>query len=257
MLTAPLPEGPSFYSGETRKFPSAEVGSHQFGPEYPLFEGGWLDDIDLQFKQFKKDYHCPITLSAWHWFHINTGGPLASGYGIPGENGTYYYSLEANPEFDVEFGSFTKAGAYADVRLRDGGTPFRQFSIPEKPGLIRLTRGHADPAVLKAGLVWRRFGSDWDGSFWGNAQYFDGFKLATGWGLSWEITPEMQDGWKVDRSFIFSSADYLTVPSLGRSDQRGRFVRAERGVVRSFTDSSAFQQGRNAGPRTLRHGGHD
>ena len=87
--------------------------------------------------------------------------------------------------------------------------------------------------MAKAGLIWRRFGLDWDGSFWGNTQYFDGFKLATGWGLSWEVTPEMENGWKVDRYFQFFFRDYLDGSIVG-ADPTSVVGSSERnvGVVR-------------------------
>ena len=39
---------------------------------------------------------------------------------------------------------------------------------------------------FKAGKIWKRFGLDWDGTFWGNVQYYDGMKLDPDWGVSWE-----------------------------------------------------------------------
>lgn len=232
VLVPPLPEAPSNASNAgapSPMFPSAEVGTHQFGPEYPLLQGGWLDQFGAQVEEYKRENHCPITVSAWHWFHINTGGPNASGYGIPStEYGTYYYGIEANPEFDIDFGSFTKAGAYADVRFRDGDR-FRPYYPGDAWAYQAYTWAYADPAVLKAGLIWRRFGMDWDGSFWGNTAYYDGFMLATGWGLSWEVTPEMKNGWKVDQYYQFFFRDYLDGSIVG-ADPTSVVGSAERNV---------------------------
>ena len=63
--------------------------------------------------------------------------------------------------------------------------------------------------VLKAGAIWRRFGLDWDGSWYGNVPYYDGLMLATGLGISWEDTRKISDDFKVDRFFQFFFHDYL------------------------------------------------
>ena len=116
---------------------------------------------------------------------MNTGGPIPSGYGIPGENGTYYYSLEASPEMACQWGPFEKVARYVDVRFRDGGTPLRPFYPNDgdpwiQQGYVWAATGEG---VLKAGAIWRRFGLDWDGSWYGSVPYYDGFMLATDWGI--------------------------------------------------------------------------
>jgi hypothetical protein len=208
------------------------VGVSAPGNRY-LLEDGCLDRFGQCYQAAKQCHNIPITVGAWHWWHINTGGPLPSGYGIPGEDGTFYYSLEANPEFDCCVGPFQKTGAYVDVRFRDGGTPLR----PYYPGETWLYQGYAwgwcPEGVLKAGAIWRRFGLDWDGSWWGSTPYYDGFMLSTGWGFSWEQTPAMEDGFKVDRYFQFFFADNIDESLVG-ADPRSVLGSSERntGIVR-------------------------
>jgi len=47
--------------------------------------------------------------------------------------------------------------------------------------------------------IWKRFGIDWDDTWWGPAQYFDGYKLDTDWGIAWEHRPVFEGGFKVDK----------------------------------------------------------
>jgi hypothetical protein len=224
--------------------PSAEgkpqAGAQGMVENRYVLQDGWLESFGERYDKFKESHHIPITLSAWHWWHIDTGGPLASGYGIPRTSnpsypplpGTYYYSVEANPERACQFGPFTKFGAYTDVRMRDSGTPLRPFYPGDDLWMqYGYVWAYAEPGTLKAGAVGRRFGLDWDGSWWGNVEYFDGFKLASSWGLSWEVTPEMKDGWKIDRYFQFFFHDYLDGSLVGAnpvsvngSSERNTFV---------------------------------
>jgi hypothetical protein len=205
-----------------------------------LFQDSALERFGERYEDFKQRSQVPFTVSAWHWWHVDTGGPLGSGYGIPSTtnsafpilNGTYYYSVEANEECPVQLGPFSKVGVYTDFRFRDGGTPLRPFYPNDTYWMQQgYVWAYAEPGVLKAGAVGRRFGLDWDGSWWGNVEYFDGFKLAYDWGVSWEVTPEFNDGLKVDRFFQFFVRDYLDGSVVGAnpesvvgSSQRNTFV---------------------------------
>lgn len=66
-------------------------------------------------------------------------------------------------------------------------------------GGLRLGRDAGRPRQGRQ--VWKRFGLDWDDSFWGNVQYFDGFKLNPDYGVSWENTWKVRDALQVD-SFV-------------------------------------------------------
>jgi hypothetical protein len=203
-----------------------------------LLEGRFLERLGDAYEAFKHRCDFPITVSAWHWWHVNTGGPLGGGYGIPSTsnpayprlNGTYYYGIEASPETACQIGPFTKIGAYSDVRLRDGGTPLRPY-YPETAWMQQAYAwAYADPVVLKLGALPRKFGLDWDGSWWGNTAYFDGFMLAYDWGVSCEVTPAMEDDFKVDRYFQFLVCDHLDGSLVG-ADPKSVLGSSERNTL--------------------------
>lgn len=146
----------------------------------------------------KKRWDLPIGAGAWHWFHVDASGDN-DGYGIEGLRGTYYWYLTADPEYDL--GGGRKIGGHLEYRLRDGDT-FRSF-FDSKFWPYEAYGYYQSEAVgtFKAGQVWTRFGLDWDGVFFGNVPYFDGFKLDPDYGLSWERTTEVHEQLSVD-SFV-------------------------------------------------------
>lgn len=154
--------------------------------------------FEKRIKGFKERYNIPIGLHAWHWFAEDLSGPN-DGYGIPGLRGTYWWGITADPEADL--GGGRKVGGHLEYRLRDGDT-FRSFFDSkfwsyEAYGYV----SSEEMGTLKAGQVWKRFGLDWDGVFFGNQPYFDGFKLDPDYGLSWEKTTAIDDRLSVD-SFV-------------------------------------------------------
>ncbi len=169
-----------------------------------LFEDGQLDRLGDAVTKWKEDRRLPITLGAWHWWHVNNGGPYPDGYGIPRLGDTYYYYLTADFERDVSWGDVSQVGAYAHLRFRDGGDPLRAFYSHTAAWFdTAFVWASTDWGLLKAGAIWKRFGLDWDGSWWGPVQYADGYKLDTDWGIAWEDIPAMQDGFKIDRFVQF------------------------------------------------------
>ena len=200
--------------------------------EYPLLCCGRLDEIGHSITQSKECSGLPVTLGAWHWWHVNTGGPFPDGYGIPGLNGTYAYYLQADPEWEVNWGKVAKTGVYLDLRFRDGGDPFRPFYSSsttwfDKAYAWALT----DYGIFKAGSVWKRFGLDWDGTWWGPLQYFDGYKLDSDWGVSWEDTPEMEHGFKIDKYSQFFIHENNINGSLVGADPEGLIGSSERNTL--------------------------
>lgn len=193
----------------------APAGAPVTEPCY-LLGDSWLARTGERYEAWKQRHSIPITMRAWHWWHVNTGGPSASGYGIPGEEGTYFYGVEISPEWNCSVGPFHKVGVYADTRLRDSGTPLRPYYPDDTAWLYQgYVWGETSTGVLKAGSIWRRFGLDWDGSWWGGTAYYDGFKLSTGWGVSWESVPVMDNGFKVDRYFQFFVHDNINSSAFG------------------------------------------
>ena len=184
--------------------PTSSLGGLAYDSLWPdnlpnvLFPDSYPESLYDSLESLKQEYHVPIHAEAWHWQHVNNGGPLGSGYGIPTIRGTYFYSLKADPEmiWDPD-GFIQKIGMHTDLRLREQDK-FRSF-FTSKVWLWEMY-GWADTPVgrFKGGKIWRRFGLDWDGSFFGNVAYFDGFKLNPDWGVAWENTWSPNADFKVE-----------------------------------------------------------
>jgi hypothetical protein len=137
--------------------------------------------------QARKNAALPVTLGAWHWWRIPTGGPGAGGYGSPSLPGTYYYYLQIDP-FWTTGGKFVQSvGLHADLRLREKNA-FRSSLNSTFWPFEMYAWASTTAGVFKVGQMRRKFGLEWDGSFYGNVLYYDGFKLNSDIGVSWERT---------------------------------------------------------------------
>jgi hypothetical protein len=146
------------------------------------------DDV----QKWKKDNGVPVEIGAYHWWHSNRLSPHDFMYGQRGLEGTYYWYAKFDPTFNI--GDNAKAGAHVDARARDGEESFRPFFesnawLWEAYGWVEVCE-----TKYKAGKIWRRFGLDWDGSFYGNVAYFDGWKLDPDYGASIERTCDFGKG---------------------------------------------------------------
>jgi hypothetical protein len=179
----------------------------------------------------KNDLPFPLKVGAWHWYAEDISGP-DDGYGIPGLRGTYWWEVIATPEIDLGCGR--AIGGHVNYRLRDGDT-FRTFFDSKfwSYELYAFYRSE-ELGTLKAGQIWKRFGLDWDGVFFGNVPYFDGFKLDPDWGLSWERTREIDSSFKVDSFVQFYFHEDGVNGSFGGADPESVVGVNERntGVVR-------------------------
>ena len=148
------------------------------------------DDV----QKWKKDNGVPIEVGAWHWWHMNRESPHDFHYGLPTLGGTYYYYVHFDPETS-DAGGAPKLGAHIDARFRDGEERFRSFFESRAWLWEAYVWADAGEGVkFEAGKIWRRFGLDWDGSWYGNVPYFDGFKLDPDWGASIEKTCDWGHG---------------------------------------------------------------
>ncbi len=149
----------------------------------------------------KKKYQIPLSGGAWDWYHVDEHDKN-SGFGERsknGQGGTYFYYIEADPEKKICDGDgFIKdVGVHTQARFRDLST-FRSF-FPSKLWLYEAyAKVDTTEGTFKAGKIWRRFGLDWDNSFWGPIEYFDGFKLNPDWGFSWEGTHKFDSTFTLD-----------------------------------------------------------
>lgn len=184
-VSSPLYAGTTAPAPAPEPVPAAEPST--------VFGTTWFDEL----KAKKDAAGIPITLGAWHWFRFGDDGPGSNGYGIPGLRGTYYWTVELDPKLKLDGPFFKEVGIHSQIRLREEGT-FRPFIDDEVwpwevYGYAKTTAG-----TFKAGQIWKRFGLDWDGVFYGNVAYFDGFKLDPDLGVSWEHTFKQSDNFKVD-----------------------------------------------------------
>lgn len=174
-----------------------------FGPQNPL------DLAYSDWDRIKHEYSIPVRIGAYNWFHINNDGPNATDYGILSLPGTYFYYLDLDPELSLH-GSrvqshssfFEDIGAHVEMRFRDSPVKFRSF-FQNKYWWFYEGYGYVDTPIgrFKAGEIWKRFGLDWDDTWWGDVQYFDGLKLDTDYGVSWENTWRLSDTLSAD-SFV-------------------------------------------------------
>jgi len=171
-------------------------------PSEVLFPDSFPEQLLERFATLRKKGDLPIKLGSWHWFHVNDHGPNRSGYGIPPvQRGTYFYYMLFDPEKALDDdGLFSKIGFHNELRWRDAGV-FRSFFKTqvwtwEMYGWVDTKVGR-----FKGGQIWRRFGLDWDNSFWGNTAFYDGYKLNPDYGLSWEHIWNARDDFKIG-SFV-------------------------------------------------------
>jgi hypothetical protein len=184
---------------------SAHAGSGGKAPAVPtaapapaaapdtVFGNTFFDDL----KSAKDATGLPITIGAWHWFRFGDKGPGSNGYGIPGLRGTYFWSIDFDPKYKLNGQTVQEIGFHTQIRAREDG-PFRPFFdndvYPwETYGYAKTVYGN-----FKAGQIWKRIGLDWDGCFYGNTAYFDGYKLDPDIGVSWEHTFKGDNGFKMD-----------------------------------------------------------
>ncbi len=136
-----------------------------------------------------------VTGGAHHWWHQSLRG-AGGGYGIPGLRNTYFWYFGFNAEHKLDSGR--TLGAHVTLRLRETGN-FRTFIDQSTwPWEAYAYLKDDDWGTLKAGLVYTQFGLFWGNAWFGNAPYFDGFKLDADYGLSREKTYEVNDCFKVD-----------------------------------------------------------
>ena len=198
----------------------------------PLVRVPCFDDCVDQFEKGKAASCLKIGAGAYHWWNYHPkDGKFTYGYPGGGE-GTYFYYFTG----DVDLSHCASPcqptfGGHVELRARDD-TVFRSF-FDQK---VWFYEAYAwadfhDWGKVKAGKVWKRFGLDWDGTFWGNVPYYDGFKLDPDYGVSWENT------WnKGKRVSIDTFAQYFA-----EEDRvNGSLAGADPESVRSFREQNTF-----------------
>jgi hypothetical protein len=177
------------FAATTARADDAAAGSDlDAAVQSTIFRGDPVSNAYDDAQKWKKDEGVPISVGAWHWWHMNRNTPHDLHYGTPELGGTYYWYVKFDPELE---GGATRMGAHVDLRLRDGDESFRPFFKSR----VWLWEAYvwADICDMraKAGKIWRRFGLDGAGSWYGNIPYFDGWKLDPDWGASLEGTTDV------------------------------------------------------------------
>ncbi len=195
-----------------------------------IFRNDPVSNLYDDIQKWKKDNHVPIEVGASNWWHMNRLHPHDFMYGQRGLEGTYYYYLKFDPEMEAGSGG-PKIGAHLDVRARDGDASFRPFYesnlwLWEAYGWIDI-----HDAKIKAGKIWRRFGLDWDGTWYGNVAYFDGWKLDPDWGASVEHTCKFQNGISMPTFAQVFVADDDVNGSISGADAESDTHASERGSI--------------------------
>ncbi|TAM82550.1 MAG: hypothetical protein EPN47_07760 [Acidobacteria bacterium] len=124
-------------------------------------------------------------------------------------------------------------GFHADYRFRT--TKLRSFF----PGNTWLQQGYVryrtSYGEFKAGSFYRRVGIEWDDSFFGNIQYFDGFKLDPEFGVGFEGSHELAGRLNAEYSMQYFSANAPVNGSLpGRDFVSEPGARAKNDVTMRF-----------------------
>jgi hypothetical protein len=102
-----------------------------------------------------------------------------------------------DPKIKLDGPTVQEIGLHTQIRLRENGL-FRSYFDEQIWPWEAYAYAKTSVGTFKAGQIWKRFGLDWDGCFYGNTAYFDGFKLDPDIGVSWEHTLNVNDSFKVD-----------------------------------------------------------
>jgi hypothetical protein len=143
-----------------------------------------------------------VAIGAYHWFNLPRHGGDPT-YGTDGVPDTYRW--EAVLDGQLQVSESNTLGFHTDVRYREN-EPLRSFISSQLWTQELYGFAKTDAGTFKAGQVWSRFGLDWDGSFYGNVQYFDGLKLDPDWGVAWErkFSPTQQLSIDAYAQFFFA-----------------------------------------------------
>jgi Gram-negative porin len=212
------------------KAPAQPITAAPAAPEKAsVFGSTFFDDLKAQ----KDAAGIPITLGAWHWFRFGNEGPGTNGYGIPGLRDTYYWSIDLDPKLKLDGPTVQEIGLHAQIRLRENGL-FRSYFDEQVWPWEAYAYAKTSAGTFKAGQIWKRFGLDWDGCFYGNVAYFDGFKLDPDLGASWEHTLKVSDSFKIDTIAQFFIQEDGVSGSLAGADAEssGLFDEKNTGVLR-------------------------
>jgi hypothetical protein len=222
--------------------------SHKLADPDVYFRLPCVDDAYEAWQEFKKGSPIRVSAGAYHWWNIQreTGETT---YGFPTLPGTYFYYLTVDAEHNPSVQGLDQIGLHTQARWRDDSL-FRPF-FTERTWLYEsYAFGKTPVGTFKLGKIRNRIGFDWDESFWGNVQYFDGYKLDPDWGVSWEQIWALSNKLSLDSSAqVFLAEDNVngTFPG-GDAESAPDYDEDTTFVLRlapkwSFTDSLSLSAG--------------
>ena len=181
--------------------------------------------------QANKDAVIPATIGAWHWWRIPTGGPGSSGYGSSSLPGTYYYYLMLDPWMKTNHRFIQSIGFHTELRIREENA-FRGSNDSVIWPFEMYAWASTSVGVFKVGQIRRKFGLDWDGSFYGNVAYYDGFKLNADIGVSWVRTFWIKPQFSVEtHAQFFFREDGITPGLVGADSESTSAFRLQNNAV--------------------------
>ena len=191
-----------------------------------------LNSVYDRLQARKAAWKLPLSLGAWHWWHAAPDGKLS--YGDTGAEGTFFYVLKADPTSQLAGDLFKSTGIHTEIRFNDGDK-FRGFFDSHLWVYEAYAWAYSDLGTIKLGKIWKRFGQDWDGSFWGGTAYYDGFKLNPDWGLSWERQIELGSAFSLSTHAQFFFREDGINGALGYADPESipGFTRRNTGLLRA------------------------
>lgn len=190
--------------------------------------------------QKQKNAALPVTLGAWHWWRVPTGGPGSDGYGSSSLPGTYYYYLMLDPSWQTGHKTIQSVGFHAELRFREKNA-FRGSTDALVWPFEMYAWASTSVGVFKAGQIRRKFGIEWDGSFYGNTAYYDGFNLNADVGVSWERTFWIKPQFSVEaHAQFFFREDGITPGLVGADSESTSVFRLQNNAVFRFVPTWWF-----------------
>jgi hypothetical protein len=224
---AEQPAAPREGTNPAQSNEAAEVDSDP-GPRTLLGQGGIgkaYDDLVAE----KNDVF-PLTVGAWHWFNLDLTGNDNGGYGTEALPGTYFWYARFSPKLEFEDGPIQAIGSESEFRIRDDG-PFRDWFDDNWWFYEANLYAKTDIGKFEGGKILNRFGLPWDGTFWGNTPYFDGWKLDPDWGIGWSHELALDEDLTVETSAQFFIHDDHVNGSISGGDAESFPQASERNTV--------------------------
>lgn len=133
-------------------------------------------------------------------------------------------------------------GLHVETRFRD--TKLRPFFNSNIWFQEAYAWAHTDWGDVHAGKIYKKVGFFWDGSFFGNVQYFNGLKLNPEFGTEFVGSKQAGDAVKIDYSLQYiSNNDQVDGALAGRDVESDTNARFQNGVTARFAPTFKLADG--------------